>query len=294
MNDLRQQLREILQGRVCVVGVGNVELGDDGAGVRIARIMSRVAPPGRSASVPGGSDVLGCRPVCSARGRAHSGSFMGTLAEAVGKYEIRNPKSETSPRLESQNLAIWRDAASFGVAVVVAGAEPERYVSRITEGLFDNVIFLDAVEFGGAPGDVVLLNAEEMAVRFPQFSTHKLSLGLLAQLIEAGGVSKAWLLGVQPESLREGGSLSPKVQASVELLARVVRGLSDEWRASVFECGNTPPLCRGRDGEFVLPGGVVACPEGARGLAHSKTLRAAEDRAPIHSALSTLWPALPC
>jgi len=199
MNDLHQRFREILQGRVCVVGVGNVELGDDGAGVR--------------------------------------------LAEVLAKSEIRNP-------------AIERDAASFGVTVVVAGAEPERYVSRIAEDLFDNVVFLDAVEFGGAPGDVVLLNAEEMAARFPQVSTHKLSLGMLAQVIETGGPSKAWLLGVQPESLREGGSLSPKVQASIELLASLVGDLSDEW--------------------------------------HAKTLRAAEGRNPFHSTLSTLQPALSC
>ena len=36
MNDLRQQLNETLRGRVCIVGVGNVAGGDDGAGVRLA------------------------------------------------------------------------------------------------------------------------------------------------------------------------------------------------------------------------------------------------------------------
>ena len=52
------------------------------------------------------------------------------------------------------------------------------------------VLFLDAVEFGGGAGAVVLLDAREMAARFPQVSTHKLSLGMLARLIEAEGATR--------------------------------------------------------------------------------------------------------
>jgi Ni,Fe-hydrogenase maturation factor len=36
MPDLRQQLEACFQGRVCLVGVGNPDLGDDGLGVRLA------------------------------------------------------------------------------------------------------------------------------------------------------------------------------------------------------------------------------------------------------------------
>lgn len=34
--DLRQQLGEVLCGRVCVMGLGNVEYGDDGVGIHLA------------------------------------------------------------------------------------------------------------------------------------------------------------------------------------------------------------------------------------------------------------------
>ena len=174
MNDLRAQLQEILQGRICVVGVGNLECGDDGFGVR--------------------------------------------LAEALQKSEIRNPKSETNPKHEIRSAAAQCNEDGSSVEVIIAGTTPENYLSLFTAGGFDNVIFLDAVEFGGEPGAVVLLNSTEIAARFPQISTHKLSLGLLAKLVEASGNTKAWLLGVQLESLKEGTSLSPKVQASLELL----------------------------------------------------------------------------
>ena len=60
-----------------------------------------------------------------------------------------------------------------------------------------------------------------MAARFPQVSTHKISLGLLARL-DRGAVArrKAWLLGVQPESLRP-GTVEPGRQtlSLLELLA---------------------------------------------------------------------------
>ena len=72
-------------------------------------------------------------------------------------------------------------------------------------GEFQTVLFLDAVEMGAAPGDVVLLDAREIAARFPQVSTHKLSLGTLARLIEAdGGATRSCLLGVQPQSVGPG------------------------------------------------------------------------------------------
>jgi hydrogenase 3 maturation protease len=101
----------------------------------------------------------------------------------------------------------------------------------VVDGGFDHVIFLDAVEFGGAPGSVVLLDSEEMAARFPQVSTHKLSLGLLARQIETNGQAKAWLLGVQPESLRQGEQLSPTVKATLQLLLELMTDVSLVGRA---------------------------------------------------------------
>jgi hypothetical protein len=65
---------------------------------------------------------------------------------------------------------------------------------------------------------VILLDAEQMAARFPQISTHKISLGLLAKWVEASGKTKAWLLGVQPESLKAAQRLTPVVQETVEAL----------------------------------------------------------------------------
>jgi hydrogenase 3 maturation protease len=102
--------------------------------------------------------------------------------------------------------------------VLAAGTMPERFIDSAIAEDFDTLIFLDAVEFGAPAGSVVFLDAEEMAARFPQISTHKISLGLLAKLVEEKGNTKARLLGIQPESLKSAGELSPVVRETLETL----------------------------------------------------------------------------
>jgi hydrogenase 3 maturation protease len=112
--------------------------------------------------------------------------------------------------------------------VVLAGTSPERSISRIANKGFEHLIFLDAVEFGGAPGSVVFLNAGEMAARFPLVSTHKISLALLAKLTEANGTTRAWLLGVQLQSMRAERRLTPAVHTTLVLLREMLRGIMSD------------------------------------------------------------------
>jgi hydrogenase maturation protease len=188
MPNLREQLQQLLQGHVCVMGLGNVAYGDDGFGVRLAEEL---------------------------------------------KAEVRRPKAERSPNSEGRSEALSESALDCGhqIQIIVAGTTPEWWISRVTDEGFDQLIFLDAVEFGGLPGSVVFLNAGEMTARFPQMSTHKISLGLLAKWAEANGTTRAWLLGVQPESLKPGGELTPAVQATLELLRELVREITLEVMA---------------------------------------------------------------
>ena len=196
MAALRQQLREILHGRVCLVGVGNVELGDDGFGVRLVERLGKRGTRNAERGMPRAEHEPWRR-----------GREPFPLPEGEDQ---RDGKAPAEQPMGNQ----W--------SLVIAGTTPERHMPQLAAGTFDTVLFLDAVEVGAAPGSVVLLNSSEMAARFPQISTHKISLGLLAQLIEAAGRTKAWLLGVQPESLRGSARLSSKLQASLDLLANLL------------------------------------------------------------------------
>ncbi len=164
MTDLREQLRHCFQGRVCVMGLGNVDHGDDGFGVYLAESMA--------ARLTGSGEV----------------------------FLARN--------------------------VISAGTMPERYIGYLTAKGFDHLVFLDAVEWSGKPGSMILLTVEELTSRFPQISTHKMSLGLLAKLINEDNRTKVWLLGVQPGSLKTAEELTTTIQSTVALLSEL---LCDIW-----------------------------------------------------------------
>jgi hydrogenase maturation protease len=106
--------------------------------------------------------------------------------------------------------------------VIAAGTAPEQHLGRIASEEFADLVFLDAVEFGAEAGSLFLAGSCEIKVRFPQISTHKLSLAVLAQLAEANGKTRAWLLGVQPESLKPGQALSPAVQRTVKIVRELL------------------------------------------------------------------------
>jgi len=158
MSDLRTQLGALLIDRVCLMGVGNPDYGDDGLGVR--------------------------------------------LAEALQAKDVPD--------------------------VVVAGTTPERWIGWVTSERFPVLLFLDAVDFGGSPGSLVFMNSNEIAERFPQISTHKMSLGLLAQYAETNGGIRVWLLGAQPETLKPCFQLSPALQTTLsstcELICELAAG----------------------------------------------------------------------
>ena len=150
-HNLREQL-EALHGRICLMGVGNPEYGDDAFGVHLAQ----------------------------------------ALLEAGVPY------------------------------VIVAGSSPDHWVGVAADMEFDHLVFLDAVEFGAAAGSVVFLDCKQIAARYPQISTHKISLGVLAKVAESNGVTKAWLLGVQPESIKEGQHLTPPVRKTLGVLLELL------------------------------------------------------------------------
>ncbi len=120
-------------------------------------------------------------------------------------------------------------------AVITAGTSPERFIGTFADEGFDHLIFLDAVEFGGEPGSVVFLGAGEIIERFPQVSTHKISLGLLASVVEENGTTKAWLLGVQPGSLKTERCLTPSVQTTLALLDEMLWSMLVKNREAVCQ-----------------------------------------------------------
>jgi hydrogenase maturation protease len=105
--------------------------------------------------------------------------------------------------------------------VLSAGTAPERWMETMAGGGFGHVVFLDAVDGPGEPGTAFFLDAEGIESRYPQVSTHRISLGTLARMVAARG-PRVWMLGVKPASLGPGTRLSGPVRRSLGLLRNLL------------------------------------------------------------------------
>jgi hydrogenase maturation protease len=102
---------------------------------------------------------------------------------------------------------------------------PERILPAVQSGAYDTVVFFDAVDAGAQPGSVVLMNARDIATSYPQVSTHKISLGTLAGVLQNTSGPEVYLLGIQPETvaLQPGAGLSETVDQTVKsIVARIM------------------------------------------------------------------------
>jgi hydrogenase maturation protease len=156
------------------------------------------------------------------------------LAGRVGLVGIGNPDRGD----DALGLRLAEAMRGLGFPdVILAERTPERWTERLARGAFRTVLFLDAVEMGAAPGDVIVLDAAEIVARYPQVSTHKLSLGTIARLIEAEGSARVYLLGVQPQSMDHGAELSAPVRTTLEILRDLLVAMLTIGSKPLAACG---------------------------------------------------------
>ena len=100
-----------------------------------------------------------------------------------------------------------------------AGDAPERHLGEMVESRGEAILMFDAVDFGGAPGELALFAAQEVSNRLA--TTHTSSLRLLMRYLEDEGGADVLLVGIQPASVAFGEPMSAAVTASVDALAEM-------------------------------------------------------------------------
>jgi hydrogenase maturation protease len=107
--------------------------------------------------------------------------------------------------------------------VFIAGETPENFVTALSNGRFASIVFLDAVDVGAEAGSVAVMNATDIISRFPQVSTHKISIGTLARLI-SGPDRPVHLIGIQPHTiaLNPDSGLSATVARTVTAIGAAI------------------------------------------------------------------------
>jgi hydrogenase maturation protease len=141
-----EQMAHFLDGRICLLGIGNRYWRDDGAG--------------------------------------------SVLAEAL----------QACPEFDA----------------IDAGFVPENFLELIARRKPDRILFIDATDFGGAPGQVRLLFPDKVAPS--GLSTHAGSLKMLAEYLQARTRAQVALLAIQPADTAAGESLSPEVSNTIKIL----------------------------------------------------------------------------
>jgi hydrogenase 3 maturation protease len=104
--------------------------------------------------------------------------------------------------------------------IVDASEVPENYGGWVVKERLESVVFVDAVEFGGVPGEFRIIPLEKLMVSAS--STHRLSLHYVIKFLEEEWGGDAILVGVQPKSLTLGDGLSEEVGAGVRALAEAL------------------------------------------------------------------------
>lgn len=100
--------------------------------------------------------------------------------------------------------------------ILDAGIVPENYTKIIIEYSPDTVILIDALSFGGRPGEYKIINVatcDEFG-----FSTHNASLKLFVTYISQLISVNFFLLGIQPATIDFKESLSPELEQTVNQL----------------------------------------------------------------------------
>jgi hydrogenase 3 maturation protease len=112
---------------------------------------------------------------------------------------------------------IDRVSGRVEIPCIDGGDAPERHLGEATAPAPDSIILLDAVNFGGAPGDVALFRIEDLSSRLG--TTHDVPLRTLMHYLSTISGAELILVGIQPGVTAFGADLSAAVSESVDAIA---------------------------------------------------------------------------
>lgn len=114
--------------------------------------------------------------------------------------------------IEVLRAADPKNAANY----IDAGVAPENYIGKILKLKPKTMLLIDAISFGGKPGEIRRFKTEEL--RAGGFSTHTLAPDLFLSLIAQEINPNVIILGIQPKQVNLGEGLSLEVQNSQIIL----------------------------------------------------------------------------
>lgn len=98
-----------------------------------------------------------------------------------------------------------------------AGPAPERHFGEIEDLKPESIVLLDAVDWGGEPGEAAFFEEESLPSR--ACTTHDVSLKLVMRYLRLQTGARVGLLGIQPAQTALGAKMTPAVEKTARWLA---------------------------------------------------------------------------
>jgi len=107
---------------------------------------------------------------------------------------------------------------SSKLSVIDAGYAPENIIDQAVKLSPQRIIFIDAADFGGAWGELRLIDSE----RIPEtsLSTHSIPLPVVSRILSADTKAQIYFIGIQPKSVEYRQGLSGEVKSAAEELIK--------------------------------------------------------------------------
>ncbi|MBT3319504.1 MAG: hydrogenase maturation protease [Clostridia bacterium] len=106
--------------------------------------------------------------------------------------------------------------------LVDAHTNPENHIDELIAFSPALVVFIDAANFGGLPGEFILIE-DEAAFAASSASTHTIPLGVIASLIKSECGCAVMYIGIQAENFSLGETLSESVKKAADLFVKAIR-----------------------------------------------------------------------
>jgi len=98
-----------------------------------------------------------------------------------------------------------------------AGPSPENYLEKIIKDKPDNIVIIDAVDFGGEPGEAREVEGDDIKT-VNLFSTHNASISLTINYLQNNLKVDIIILIIQPKTIIFGDNLSPEITETLNKL----------------------------------------------------------------------------
>jgi hydrogenase 3 maturation protease len=113
------------------------------------------------------------------------------------------------------------EQAEISAGLIDAGTVPENYIQPIIKRAPQNLLIIDAIDFGAAPGTIKIFKPEDIGSHI--ISTHSLSPRLFVDMVCQNVCVDVYFIGIQPAQIQLGQPVSQQVNMAIQQLSEVLR-----------------------------------------------------------------------